>query len=696
MKRPARSLVLALPMAVVLAALVVPPLVPPLAAQVVRMRIDRREPFAGGKAFGSVGPYEKLVGSLWVEVDPNDPANGRIHDLTLAPRDAHGMVEFRTDFYLLKPVDPSKGNGRLLYDVHNRGNKVAMGTFDGVGGNDPDQAGNGFLMERGYSVLWTGWSGDVLPGGGRLTADMPVATDHGRTITGRIYAEIESGGYQLYRNDFVTRTHAPADSILHSIPFDWGGSRAYPSVSLDNSDATLTMRPYRDAAPTVIPRDQWAFARWEHGRVVPDSTRVYVKAGFRLGWLYDLVYVGRNPRVTGLGLAAVRDPVSFFRYATADAAGDPNPLAGAIRHAYGFGVSQSARFLNHFVWEGFDVDTKGRPVFDGVLMEVAGGGKGLFNYRFWQTTDHGSQHEENLYPSDFFPFTSTPEVDPLTGQHGSELDRARGEGFVPKMFYEQTSTEYWSRAASLLHTDVEGTRDLPVDSSVRIYMVAGAAHAAIAGGHYDNPLNHLSRSPVSRALLVALDTWVGNGIEPPPSRYPTIAGGTLVSADSARRAFPKIPGVRVPRVHYAPYRLDLGPRWQSEGIADNVPPKTGPRYRTLVPVPDADGIDRGGIRLPDVAVPVATYTGWNLRTKAWGADGMLTRWMGSYLAFPRTPADRKASGDPRRSILERYPTRAVYLRKYQAAIDSLEKERYLLPADGAALLKTAEGRSYWR
>ncbi len=667
----------------------------PTSAQVVRMQVDRREPFAGGKSFGSVGPYEKLVGSLYVEVDPNDPANRRIHDLGLAPRDDHGMVEYRTDFYLLKPVDPSKGNGRLLYDVHNRGNKVALGTFDGAGGNDPDDPGTGFLMERGYSVLWTGWSGDVLPGAGRLTADMPVATDHGRTITGRIYTEMESGGYQLYRNNFVTRTRAPADSTLYTIPFDWGGSRSYPSVSLDNANATLTMRPYRDAQATVIPRDQWAFARLENGRVVPDSTHLYVKEGFRLGWLYDLVYVGRNPRVTGLSLSAVRDPVSFFRYASADEEGQPNPLAGAIQHAYGFGVSQSGRFLNHFVWEGFDVDTHGRPVFDGVFAEVAGGGKGLFNYRFWQTTRHGSQHEENLYPSDFFPFTSTPETDPLTGQRGDELERARAEGFVPKIFYLQTSTEYWSRAASLLHTDVEGKRDLPLDANVRIYFVAGAPHTSMAGGHYDNPLNHLSRGPVSRALLVALDRWVGDGVAPPPSRYPKISNGTLVPADSASHAFPKIPGVRAPAVHYAPYRLDLGPRWQSEGIADSIPPRTGPRYNTLVPAVDADGLDLGGIRLPDVAVPIATYTGWNLRTAAWGADGALTRWMGSYLVFPRTKAEAQASGDPRRSILERYPTRADYLRKYREAIRNLEDQRLLLPDDGAALSRTAEERSYW-
>ena len=664
-------------------------------AQVARIEIDRREPFADGQSFGEVGPYERLVGSLYLEVDPDDPANQRITDIHRAPVNQRGRVEVRTDFYLLKPVDPSRGSGRLLYDVNNRGGKVALGTFNGAGGNDPDRAGSGFLMERGYSVLWTGWSGDVLPGGGRLTTDVPVASDDDATLTGRVYVEMESGGYQLYRNNFVTQSSESADQLLYSIPFDWGASLSYPSATLDNGNATLTMRPDRSAAPTEIPRDAWGFARHENGQVIPDASQLYVHDGFRLGWLYDLVYMAENPRVTGLGMANVRDPVSFFRYAESDDMGQPNPLAGAIRLAYGFGVSQSGRYLHHFIWDGFNTDTEGRPVFDGVFVEVAGGGKGLFNYRFWQTTRHGSQHEENLYPSDFFPFTSVPQEDPLTGERGDMFERARAAGNVPKVMFLQTSTEYWSRAASLLHTDVQGTRDIDPDPSVRIYMVTGAPHTSMTGGHYDNPLNRLSRGPVSRALFAALDEWVADGVEPPPNRYPRIDDGTLVTLDVYRASFPDIPGSRMPTAVYRPIRLDPGPRWRTAGISDNAPPRVGERYTTLVPAVDSDGNDVAGVRLPDIAVPVDTRTGWNLRTEAWGADGMLTRWMGSVFDFPVTRADREASGDPRPAILERYPTRDAYLRRVSETVRGLQEGRFLLPADAASLLVAAEERSFW-
>lgn len=677
------------------AALLLGALAPSVDGQVRRVQIDRREPFAEGQSFGAVGPYEKLVGSIFLEVDPNDPANARITDVELAPRNARGMVEVRTDFYLIKPVDPSRGSGKLLYDVHNRGGKVVLGTMNGAGGNDPDRPGSGFLMERGFSILWTGWSGDVLPGDGRLTADVPVATNDGEPITGRVYSELESGGYQLYRNNFIERTTEGADQPLHSIPLDWGPTRSYPAVSLDNRDAVLTMRPARDVAAVEIPRDRWGFAREENGQAVPDPTRLYVQDGFRLGWLYDLVYTARDPRVTGLGFVAVRDPVSFFRYADADDDGNANPLAGAIRHAFAFGTSQSGRFLNHFVYEGFNDDLRGRWVFDGILIDVGGSGKGIFNYRFGQTTRHGSQHEENLIASDFFPFATVPQTDPVTGKTDDMLARARRSGHVPKIFFEQTSTEYWSRAASLVHTDVQGRHDVEVDPSVRIYFIAGVAHTSLTGGHYDNPLNRTSRAPISRALFVALDDWVTQGIEPPASTYPRMDDGTLVDLATYRTRFPSIPNVRAPAVVYAPLRLDPGPRWYTEGIADIVPPRAGEPYRTLVPVVNEDGNEIAGIRLPDIAVPVATLTGWNPRAAAWGADGMLTRWMGSLLEFPHTPSERAATRDPRRSILERYPTREVYLREYEAAAQRLVQQRYLLADDAAALVRTAAQRQYW-
>jgi hypothetical protein len=442
----------------------------PLRAQVVRVEVKDRELFADGHSFGRSGPYERVVGRLYIEVDPADPVNARVHDLGLAPTNERGRVEVWTDFFLLKPVDGNRGNRRLLYDVANRGNKGVLGSFNGGGGNDPTSlahAGDGFLMREGYSVLWSGWSGDVQAGNDRLEIGVPVARNRdGSPIVGWIYTEIEATLNGLYVANVLEPGSDAATRRFYSLPFDWGSSKSYPSVTLDNDNATLTKRPNRSAEGVEVPRSQWRFARWEDENVVPDSTQLYVEGGFEPGWLYDLVYEGKDPRVTGLGLAATRDVVSFFRYGPDDEGGPANPLAGFVEHVYGYGGSQSGRFLHHFVYDGFNSDMDGRAVFDAIMPHVAGAGKGLFNYRFGQTTRHGSHHEERLYPSDFFPFNSVRQVDPVTGESGSMLDRARATGHIPRIFFIQTSTEYWSRAASLLHTDVEGKTDASLDPSV--------------------------------------------------------------------------------------------------------------------------------------------------------------------------------------------------------------------------------------
>jgi len=656
-------------------------------AEVVRVQIDERKPFADGHSFGRSGPYERISGRLHIEVDPNDPANARITDLGLAPRNARGRVECRTDFFLLKPVDPLRGNRRLLYDVNNRGNKLALWTFNGARSNDPAtlaDAGNGFLMEQGYAVLWCGWNGDVQPGDGRLLIDLPVARDGERPITGKIFVEMLR------------------DERVMSQPFywgPWGASTAYPPVHPDHRAATLAMRPARDAPAVAIPHGQWAFGRWEEGRFIPDPVHLYVKEGLRPGWLYELVYEGRDPRGTGLGPAAVRDCCSFFRYAAADQGGTANPLAGAVDRAYIFGISQSGRFINHFLFEGLNSDERRQRVFDAALIHVAGGGRGQFNHRFGMTTLAGTAHEQQLSGSEAFPFTTVPQTDPLTGRHGEILARARAAGPLPKIIYTQSSTEYWTRGASLLHTDVEGKKDVPLDPNVRLYVAAGAQH--LGGGPTErgicqnlrNPLD--DRGPILRAMLVALDRWASGVTEPPASRYPRIADGTLVSLDAFRGQFPRIPGVELPKSFYRPKRLDFGPRWESQGIADYAPPREGPAYQTLLPAVDRDGNEVAGIRLPDVAVPLATYTGWNLRAASAGAEGMLAPYNGSYIPLARTPEERKRSGDPRPSILERYPGRCAYLARVTEAVLQLQQEGFLLEADALAMLRAAAPRDLW-
>jgi hypothetical protein len=660
----------------------------PICAEVARLEIKERVPFADGHSFGRSGPYERLTGRLIIEVDPDDPANARVHDLRLAPRNERACVECWTDFFLLKPVDPQRGNRRILYDVSNRGNKLALETFNGARSNDPStlaDAGNGFLMRQGYSILWCGWDGDVVEDGTqRLVIGLPTARERGQTITGRAHVEI------------CTQEGTYSRAFFWS---PWGTADAYPSVSLENMNATLVMRSRRAEAGLEVPPSDWAFGRWEDGRLIPDPRHLYVKEGFRPGWLYDLVYTAREPRVTGLGLAALRDCVSFFRYARQDRRGTANPLAGQVEHAYMFGISQSGRLIHHFVYEGLNSDEAGRLVFDGVLAHVAGAGKGMFNYRFRMATVFSTCHEGNLAGSEFFPFSPASQRDPLSGEQGDTLERARTSGCVPKMIFTQTSTEYWTRAASLLHTDLEGKKDIELPSNVRVYLVAGAQHLG-AGPHTkgicQQPRNTLDdRPPILRAMLVAMDGWVSDGKEPPASRYPRIADGTLVDVDTFRASFPRIPGVGLPDGCYQPAQLDFGPRFYTEGIADIIPPRVTGYYRTLVPAVDADGNERAGIRLPEVAVPLGTYTGWNLRARQYGAEGTLAGLEGMYLPFPATPDNRQKAKDPRPSVRQRYPTREVYLGKVTEAVLELYKEGFLLAEDVTAILRTASERRLW-
>jgi hypothetical protein len=511
-----------------------------------------------------------------------------------------------------------------------------------------------------------------------------VARENGKPITGKIYVE-------------VCRDEPVACSPLYWTP--WAVATSYPPVTLDSRQARLTMRPRRSEPAVEIPPDQWAFAREENGKRTADPAYLWVQGGLRPGWLYELVYEARDPRVAGLGLAAIRDCVSFFRYQRADRQGTANPLHDAIERAYAFGISQTGRVVNHLIYEGFNTDENKRIVFDGAMSHVCGAGRGLFNHRFGMATLCATQHEQRLTPTESFPFTTVPQTDPLTGRRGEILAKARLRGHVPKIMITQTSTEYWTRGASLLHTDLEGKKDVGLDPQVRLYCIAGAQH--VGGGPTDrgicqNPRNPLNdRPPVLRALLVALDRWVSSDRKPPESRYPRISDGTLMDLETFRKTFPRIPGVQVPAVNYVPNRLDFGPRWLTEGIADCVPPQVGPPYRTLVPAVDTDGNEVAGIRLPEVAVPLATYTGWNLRAAAYGAEGMLAPYHGSYLTFPRTRAERLERGDPRLSVRERYPTRDVYLAQMTEATLRLLENGYLLAEDAQVILKTFAKQSFW-
>ncbi len=660
-------------------------------AEVVAVEVLGREPFASGKAFGNTGPYERIHGRLTIAVDPDSEANARIADLQHAERSATGQVECRSDFFLLKPVDPSRGNGVLLYDVNNRGNKLALEAFNGARSNDPAtraDAGDGFLMRHGYSLLWSGWNGEVQEDGTqRLLLELPLAVDAaGQPLTGTAHLEF-----------CVTET-------TFSRPFawsPWGVSKPFPAVTTDNDHATLVMRPRRDAEAITIPRGAWGFARIEGDQVISDPTHVYLQDGFRPGWLYDLVYQATDARITGLGFAAIRDSVSFFRYGGKPEISGPleaQLFGGALTHAYIFGISQSGRVIHHLIYDGFNSDEADRQVFDGALLHVAGAGKGMFNHRFRMTTEYGTEHEGYLSGSEFFPFTPVPQTDPVTGQRGDTGQRARQRGHLPKLIFTQSSTEYWSRAASLLHTDVTGRKDLDLPESMRVYLVASSQHLGggpATPGICQQPRNPLDdRPPVLRAMLVNLDHWVRGNIAPPPSRYPRLDDGTLVDLPTWQKGFPAIPGVNLPTRHYQPYRLDFGPRMHSEGIPDRIPPHMGPPYPTYVPAVDADGNDIAGIRLPEIAIPLGTHTGWNLRAEQTGAGGVLSRLDGMFVPFAKTKQERLSDDDPRLSLEERYASRDAYLGQLTRVAVELVGDRLLLPEDALQILQ--RGAQQWR
>ena len=652
------------------------PVAAPVSAAVERVEILVREPFAGGRAFGETGAFERIKGRLHYAVDPDDPADAMIVDLDLAPVDERGLVTFAGDFILLRPVDPARGNRTLLYEVNNRGNLGMLPMFNlATRSNNPrttEHAGDGLLFEQGYTLLWSAWNWDVITGGDRLLIDLPIATETGggRPLTGPVAAE------------FVL-----AQPAL-SAPFMWGFSKGYPPVDLDDPDAVLTWRDEPAGERHQIARSAWRFSDVDTTRSPPQPTRITMAEPFVPGRIYEVVYEARDPRVVGLGLAAIRDAISFFRYRD-------DEILSSIDRAIAFGISQSGRVINHMLWQGFHRDEAERLVFDGALVHVAGAGKGSFNHRFAQTTRHPSALEDQQYPADVFPFATTASVDPLTGEEGSALDRARAAGVVPKIFYTTTSTEYWTRAASLLHTDVEAELDLPMAPETRLYFFAGAQHGVWSWADrwpYEHCVNGFDHRFGMRALMPAMQRWLEEGAPPPASVYPTFEDGTLGSVADYLYRFPKISGFRLPSANLQPPRLDLGPRFRDEGIADRQPAGFGLPFVTAVPLPDVDGIDRGGIRLPGIAVPLATHTGGNLRRAEIGAADKLARWSGSMLPFPADEAEREDRDDPRRSVAARYASVDDYVLAIEQAAEALVARRFLLERDLSLIEETARHR----
>ena len=446
-----------------------------------------------------------------------------------------------------------------------------------------------------------------------------------------------------------------------------------------------------------MPDGEWELAKAKETdgkmELSPSNTDLYVEGGFKPGWIYELIYDTEGSRVMGLGFLGLRDLVSFLRYGRADATGVPNPLAGFVDKAYGYGASLAGRVVREYIYEGWNRDAEGRKVFDAVLTHT-GVGRLFFNMRFAQIGRYPRQHEEHSWPSERYPFTFTPVPDPFSGKLDSVLKRPDTD---PLVIHSHTAGEYWERHGSMTHTDPRDGSDVEIPANVRMYALAGAPHAAVAA---DNPRwigqlppNNISPQPFLRACFALMDRWATTGEAPPPSRVPRRSEKTLVSPEKALQRFPKIPGVNLPAT---PSRLpywDYGPDFD-RGIVSVFPPEAakGKEYSVQVPQVDADGNDMGGVRYPDMQVPLGTYLGWALR-KSGFAEGELLSTNGCIITFARTKAEREKSGDPRLSVEERYVSHAAYVEAVKRTVDGLVKEGFMLPEDGERYIDAAQKKN---
>jgi len=640
-------------------------------AGITRIQIISRGAAFGGYSFPQVGTYERIIGKGFGEVSPTDRHNDVIVDLGLAPRNANGKVEYSFDFYILKPTDLSKGNHKVFYEAPNRGSKL-FGNFDrSTGGNDPstssDTAGT-FLAPQGYTMVWSGW--DFGAGADNsnfnLTITLPIAKNpDGSSISGPAYEYIVSPG---------------ASYTLNYLP-----------ATLDQTKATLTHRVHLDDVPQVVAASGWEYTNNGSAiRLLPAG------ATFIANDIYEFLYPAKDPTVNGIGFAAVRDFNSFLRYATADSAGTMNPLAGDVTRIYTFAVSQPGRMLNDFRNLGFNEDENGRIVFDGLLQWIAAGDGINMNYRFSQPGRTERNRQDQLYIEGVFPFAHQRLTDPISGKTAGRYDKCAKTKTCPLGMEVYSANEYWVKAASLFTTDPSGKMDLPDHPMARYYLISSEQHGTgnpTAKGNCQQFQNPLDSAPVLRALWVALDEWSTKDIAAPSSAVPRLADGTLVPPlPQSRAGFPKIPGVTYTGLMSTRYLLNYGPQFYGTGVMKINPPavrppifnnpENGPIYPSYVPKTDADGNDIAGVRLPDVTVPLATYTGWALRSGPQANDGCEAA--GQYIPFPKTKAERMNSGDPRLSIEERYPSLSAYSSAVEKAIDEMIAKRLMLPEDRAS------------
>lgn len=644
---------------------------------------------AGGQPFGAAGAYERLTGTAYFEVDPQDARNTAVFDLDKAPRNAHGRVEFAADAVILKPADLAKVSGTLFFEVNNRGNKISFGrmqdTAPDANANAPVTAhdfGNGFLMKRGYVLAWVGWGADIAPGDNRLTVTFPIAMREGQPVTERILTEF--GDRNLNGGQPTT------------LPLSGGAPfKSFSAVSSNKEAAEAELwavdsdspRPSGPSIPrgTPVPGSEWAFALCPDGWPgAPSTTDICLKGGFRNNFNYHLIYRATASPVMGLGYVTSRDFVSFLRNASKDDSGRPNPVAG-VRTVLCQGISSSGMYLRDYLYFGFNEDEQGRRVCDGMHIHVPGAQRLYLNYRFAQPNPFTQQHRERYVPDVNFPVTYAVTRNPLTGREDGILTRPKTD---PVIIHTDTSTEYWQFRASLLGSDTDGRTDIADPASVRRFFLAGTQHRwlkgeapnhGIADRQCEQPTNITHPGIILRALIIALEQWAKDGTTPPDSRVPRIADGTLVTPE--RLDFAAIPGVSFAGLYNGSGERDFGSRVsRNSGVIDKLFPDIVSTHRILVPQVDRTGNEIAGVRHPVVEVPVATLTGWNTRTPEFGGDDLCDL-QGSTIPLARTKAAARAAADPRPALDELYRDHDDYVRKVEQAARVLERQHLMLPED---------------
>jgi hypothetical protein len=656
-------------------------------ARVVKLVVEKTRPFADGKSFGDTGPYERLDGTVYLEVDPRDPRNAVIVNLDKAPRNARGMVEFSSQFFIIKPVDMKRGNRKLFYGINNRGNNIEFTHFtypvlpQGVSQESTD----GLIFRLGYTYVDAGWAGDITTTATRLGANLPVAVQaDGRRIVAPIRIEYQATGFTLpLKGNSQFRTYETADT--------------------DTAKSTLTVRDQVRGTRRPVPADQWAFGRCPDGKasLTKTTTDICLFEGFKRDLIYELIYPATNPWVMGLGYAVTRDVASFLKYETMDGGGNRNPLAvdgnsTGIRRAYAFGTSSTGMYLRDWLYLGFNEDEAKRKVFDAVRVGDPGTHRLFANVEFSDPNIYSREDDHNDFLSHSIPpLTYAVTTDPITGKTDGILKRPATD---PLVIQVDTANEFWQMNASLNVHDGLG-KPVAVPDNVRMYFLSNHSHTGAAGvaatptakGTCEHATNGArSFETFYRAMIVVLDEWADKGTQPPKSVYPDVRHGTLVLPAEAARTFPQIPGVRFPTVINQLSELDFGPHFASVGgWLIQLPPKKGTVYEARVPMVDKDGTDLGGVRTVDIQVPVGTNLGWNLR--AAGPRGTdLCGLSGAFVPLARTKAERVAAGDPRESLEERYKTHAGFVNAVKDAARRLVKERFLLEEDAQTAIRTAE------